>query len=87
MEKKNYNYINPKHYTVFEDITALDIIKKTLNEQEFIGFLKGNILKYKLRVGDKPGEPPERDLAKALYYKKLLYSLNSQLKIQLNESS
>ena len=45
---------NPKHYDLFADGTkSFDVIRKTLAPEEYKGFLKGNILKYRLRAGKK----------------------------------
>lgn len=46
---------NPKstHYEVLPGVEAIDIIKQTLTHDEYIGFLKGNVLKYQLRLGKK----------------------------------
>tara|TARA_R110002051_G_scaffold107370_1_gene180269 strand:+ start:12 stop:431 length:420 start_codon:yes stop_codon:yes gene_type:complete len=45
---------NPKHYMLFADgMESFDVIRKTLTLEEYIGFLKGNILKYRLRAGKK----------------------------------
>ncbi len=44
---------NSKHYELWEDFEAIDVIKLVLTEEEYRGFLKGNILKYRLRVGKK----------------------------------
>ena len=45
---------NPKHYMLFADgMESFDVIRKTLTREEYIGFLKGNILKYRLRAGKK----------------------------------
>lgn len=45
---------NPKHYDLFADGTkSFDVIRKTLSPEEYKGFLKGNILKYRLRAGKK----------------------------------
>lgn len=39
---------------LFADGTeSFDVIRKTLTSEEYIGFLKGNILKYRLRAGKK----------------------------------
>ena len=38
-----------KHYELWKDFETLDVLKCCLSESEYIGFLKGNILKYKLR--------------------------------------
>jgi hypothetical protein len=42
-----------KHYELWEDFEAIDVIKLVLTEEEYRGFLKGNILKYQLRLGKK----------------------------------
>ena len=44
---------NSKHYELWENFEAIDIIKLVLTDEEYKGFLKGNILKYRLRVGKK----------------------------------
>jgi hypothetical protein len=38
-----------EHYQLWNNYEALDVIKVVLTKDEYIGFLKGNILKYKLR--------------------------------------
>lgn len=46
---------NPKasHYNLWLDIDSIDIIKANLTQEEYIGALKFNILKYQLRLGKK----------------------------------
>ncbi len=44
---------NSKHYELWENFEAIDVIKLALTDEEYKGFLKGNILKYRLRVGKK----------------------------------
>jgi len=44
---------NPKHYWIFPDLQAIDVIRKTLSKEEYKGYLKGNILKCRLRAGKK----------------------------------
>jgi hypothetical protein len=65
---KEYDSVNkPKHYQLFPDGTqVIDVIKKSLSEEEYKGYLKGNILKYRLRAGRK-GDPSEC-IAKANWY-------------------
>jgi hypothetical protein len=41
------------HYEIWKDFEAIDIIKNVLTEDEYKGYLKGNILKYQLRLGKK----------------------------------
>ena len=61
-----------KHYELWEDFEAFDVMVATLSHVEFMGFLKGNILKYQLRLGNKEGEPVEKDLQKIKTYKQIL---------------
>ena len=67
-----YNKRKEKHYELWSNTEALDVMKATLSHEEFIGFLKGNILKYQLRLGSKPGESIEKDQEKIKTYKQLL---------------
>lgn len=62
------NVKQPKHYKIFPDLEVIDIIRKTLTDDEFIGYCKGNILKYRLR--DK--ENNAQDFNKSLEYKEYL---------------
>ena len=43
-----------------------DVMESVLTRAEFIGFLKGNLLKYTMRAGRKAGSD---DAAKALHYR------------------
>ena len=43
------------HYELWKDFEAIDVIKELLTHEEYIGFLKGNILKYQLRMSKKLG--------------------------------
>ena len=44
---------NSKHYELWENFEDINVTKLTLTDEEYKGFLKGNILKYRLRVGKK----------------------------------
>jgi len=44
---------NVLHYEIYPNVEAIDIMKKMLSKDEYIGYLKGNILKYQLRLGKK----------------------------------
>ena len=54
-DKDNNKAKNPnsKHYELWENFEAIDVIKLVLTDEEYKGFLKGNILKYQLRLGKK----------------------------------
>lgn len=68
-EVKLDNVNHPAHYNK-GTMECLDVIKACLSESEFKGFLKGNVMKYMYRKGDK-GDALE-DLNKACWYAKKL---------------
>ena len=47
-------------------IQPWDVMQAVLTPEEFVGFLKGNVLKYSLRAGKKAGA--DDDAAKAKHY-------------------
>ena len=56
---------HPSHYKTGE-IECIDAIKASMSEDQFIGYLKGNVQKYVWRMSYK-GRPVE-DLRKARWY-------------------
>lgn len=61
---------HPKHYRLEGINEVLDVIRYALSEEEYLGFLKGNVIKYVLRAPYK-GEL-EQDWEKASYYANLV---------------
>lgn len=59
---------NPKHYNQGE-IECIDAIRAMLSDEEFIGYLRGNSLKYRWRFRYKNGI---QDLEKAEWYERRL---------------
>jgi predicted transcriptional regulator len=55
---------SPSHYTN-GSVECIDAIESMLTKEEFIGFLRGNILKYQWRYKQKNGA---EDLKKAQWY-------------------
>lgn len=55
----------PEHYT-HGGIETIDYIKAKLTDEEFIGYCKGNVLKYLSRAGHKGNA--EEDYRKAAVY-------------------
>jgi hypothetical protein len=55
---------NPQHYTS-GGIECIDALQAALTQDEFIGFLKGNVIKYNWRCNHKGGV---QDLEKAKWY-------------------
>jgi hypothetical protein len=60
---------NPSHYTNGE-IECIDAIKASMSHEAFMGFLKGNVLKYLWRYEKKVN--PEEDIKKAGWYRERL---------------
>lgn len=60
---------SPKHYSVFEDVEAIQVIAGAMTEQQFYGYCLGNILKYRLRAGGK--DDVMQELGKADKYQEL----------------
>lgn len=58
------------HYNLWLDTDSIDIIKSNLTQEEYIGALKFNILKYQLRLGKK--DCIESDMEKIEDYKREL---------------
>ena len=65
---------NSNHYELWENFEAIDVIKLALTDEEYKGFLKGNILKYRLRAGKKNIENDNiiKDINKSIDYEKEL---------------
>lgn len=70
---RNDEISSPKHYKVFPGVDSIDVIEKALSKEEFVGFCKGNILKYRLRAGNKG--PADQCIAKANWYRDVLLEL------------
>jgi len=56
--------ISGTHYKEMS-LQPWDVMESVLTYEEFIGFLKGNIIKYSLRAGHKEGSD---DFGKARHY-------------------
>lgn len=52
-ERNKVKNPNSTHYELWNGFEAIDVIKLSLTPEEYRGFLKGNILKYQLRLGKK----------------------------------
>ena len=74
-----------EHYTSMRGLEPIELMQLVLPHDEFIGFLKGNIIKYTLRAGKKQGEAAEKDVAKAKRYTKWLMKLGYKMPINPKE--
>jgi hypothetical protein len=64
---------HPNHYMLDLEsgvsVEALEILQASLSRDEYIGYLRGNILKYNIRT-NKKGK--EEDVLKACFYSDIL---------------
>ena len=67
--------VDGDHYTTM-DIQPWEVMESVLTPEEFVGFLKGNVIKYAMRAGRKEGTD---DAAKAIHYAKKLAEFQSLL--------
>ncbi|MGN0946597.1 MAG: DUF3310 domain-containing protein [Megasphaera sp.] len=75
--------MHDKHYrdSVVEPIL---VMQELFSREELIGFLKGNILKYRLRAGHKGGEEAmKEDFDKIRVYEKWLKTIKNGERIEL----
>jgi len=56
---------SPEHYNML-DIEAINLIEMSMTKEEFLGYLKGNVLKYIIRYKHK--RKPGEDLDKGKWY-------------------
>lgn len=59
--------LSSPHYNQ-QVIQPIELMQSLLTPEEFIGYLKGNVLKYKFRMGTKQNESEEKDLNKHKQY-------------------
>lgn len=57
---------SPKHYQVIEGVESIDIIASSMTCEQFKGFCLGNIIKYRMRAGNK--DELNQDIDKANFY-------------------
>ena len=64
--EETYDTVNkPEHYQLMDNVEAIDVIKAALTKEEFMGYCRGNLLKYHLRAHKKNGD---EDIQKADMY-------------------
>jgi len=63
----NYDYINPSHYQKGGK-EVIDMMEDIWGPEKLIAHCEMCAFKYRMRVGDDPNQPVERDLEKARWY-------------------
>lgn len=79
IENKEIDVVNnPSHYKGNKGIETIDFIENVLTKEEFIGYLRGNVIKYQSRANLKGRK--EEDLRKAQWYSnKLVKVLENEI--------
>ena len=68
MKEDVWEHINrPDHYNS-NTMETIDLIRDSMESEEYRGYLKGNIFKYVSRFRYKEKENPLKDLLKAQWY-------------------
>jgi len=60
---------NPSHYKLLGDFESITVIASAMTDDQWFGFCLGNIIKYRLRAGNKGALV--QDIAKADFYEEL----------------
>lgn len=63
-------------------VQPIELMLNALSREEFIGFLKGNMIKYAFRAGRKAGESAEKDRNKFIVYSQWLHNYQQGGKIK-----
>lgn len=74
-----------EHYASMAGLEPIELMQLVLSLPEFVGFLKGNIIKYTMRAGKKQGEAAEKDVAKTKRYIEWLIKLGYKMPINPKE--
>ena len=77
MEKESYDFVNPSHYKKFEKETY-EMMIDIWGVEAYIKHCEMCAFKYKLRAGEKPDQPVERDLEKAEWYLEMANKLKDE---------
>ena len=65
-------------------VQPIELMLNALSRDEFIGFLKGNMIKYAFRAGRKEGESAEKDRNKYITYSEWLFTFEEFGTIEVN---
>ena len=68
--------MTPDHYKLGQSIDTLDLMRGCMTREQYIGFLRGNVIKYAVRLGRKgDAETVKSDAQKLADYANRLASL------------
>lgn len=67
IEEEDYDFVNPSHYNK-GDMEVGDMMLNIWGKTAYAQFCRMNAFKYRMRIGDKPDQPVERELQKIKWY-------------------
>lgn len=80
MDNKEYEYVeHPSHYNHYY-LEVIDILERIYGTECTAMWCEMTAMKYRLRMGTKPGEPMERDIEKERWYLAKRDELNKKIK-------
>lgn len=87
--KEKYDFVNPDHYKDLFSIEVIDMMISIWGAEKVADYCEINAFKYKMRLGEKPDQPVDRDLEKSRWYlkkaKELRGSGGDQVKWKIDE--
>ena len=63
----NYDFINPDHYKKYS-VEVIDMMIAIYGKEKTAAYCELNAFKYRMRMGQKPEQPIDRDLEKEKWY-------------------
>ena len=77
MGNQDYDYINPSHYKKGGK-EVYEMMIDVWGEEAYIKHCEMCAFKYRMRLGNKPEQPIERDLEKAKWYEDMANEIKQQ---------
>lgn len=72
-DSDNYEYVNhPSHYNKY-DVETIEMMRRIWGDDDVKTWAKLSAFKYRMRLGEKPDTPIERDLEKERFYLRELH--------------
>lgn len=63
----NYDFINPDHYKKYS-VEVIEMMIAIYGKEKTAAYCELNAFKYRMRMGEKPEQPIDRDLEKEKWY-------------------
>ena len=67
MSKQDYDSINPDHYKA-QSIEVIEMMRRIWGDEAVKTYCEINAFKYRMRAGNKPGQPLGQEIEKAQWY-------------------